>query len=75
MLRQQSKPEQIAALAAVLLLFLTAWGNAVAMMIVSSLCLLIGLLLVNRSGARHGAIIAIAAGIVASLIAIGFALG
>jgi len=67
-------PESLAVLAAVLLLLLTAWGSAIAMMIVSSLCLLLGLAFVNRHGARHGAIVAIAAGIVASLLAIGFAL-
>ena len=41
------------------LVILTAWGNAVAMLVVSALAVAIGLLLFGRDFARRGAVVAV----------------
>ena len=52
------------------LLLLTAWGNALAMFIVSSVMLLLGLLLWGRQFAWRGALVAVGGFVLAALVAV-----
>jgi hypothetical protein len=51
------------------LVILTAWGNALAMLVVSILGIAIGLLLFGRNFARGGAVVAVVACVVAFAVA------
>ena len=53
---RQSQSDKIAAAAVALLLILTAWGNAVPMLVVASLGLAVTTVLMRRSVARDGAL-------------------
>lgn len=59
-----------AATAIAALLILTAWGNAVAMFVVSTLAIAIGLLLFGRDFARRGAVATAVACVVAIVVAV-----
>jgi hypothetical protein len=52
------------------LVILTAWGNAVAMLVVSLLAIAIGLFLFGRDFARRGAAAAVLACIIAIVVAL-----
>jgi hypothetical protein len=64
-MNDQSLSDRLAALAVVILLILTAWGNALAMLVVSLLGLLVGFLFFGKSIAKGGALVA----------TVGFAMG
>lgn len=61
----QSVDDRFAALAVAVLLILTAWGNAVAMLVISALGLVVGLVLFRRSNTRGGFLAAIVGLVVA----------
>jgi hypothetical protein len=64
-----------AAVTVALLLVLTAWGNAVAMFVVSTLALVVSLLVFGRTFARGGALAAAVGCVVAMVIALVMRLG
>lgn len=69
-MNNQSVSDKLAALAAVVLLILTAWGNAVVMLVVAALGLAATVFLMRRNVAWGGAL----AATVGSVLAIGLAL-
>lgn len=70
----QSWSDKFAALAVAVLLILTAWGNALAMLVVSLLGLVVGLLFFRKSITRGGALAATVGFVLAIIIALVFLL-
>lgn len=68
-MNNQSLSDKLAALAVAVLLILTAWGNAVAMLVVAVLGLAAGVLLFRKSIARGGALAATVGFMLAIVIA------
>jgi hypothetical protein len=66
---KQPLNDKWAALVVAVLLILTAWGNAVAMLVFAALGLVVGLLLFRKSITRGGALAAIVGFVVAIAIA------
>jgi hypothetical protein len=73
-MNNRSLSDKFAALAVAVLLIVTAWGNALAMLIVALLGLAVGLLFFRKSVARGGALAAIVGFVVAIIIALVFLL-
>jgi len=73
-MNNQSHSDKFAALAVAILLILTAWGNAVAMLVVSLLGLAVGFLFFRKSVARGGALAATVGFVLAIIIAVVFLL-
>ena len=69
-MNNQSLSDKLAALAVAVLLILTAWGNAFAMLVVALLGLVIGLLFFRRSIGRGGVLAATVGFILAIVIAL-----
>ncbi|MGA9351205.1 MAG: hypothetical protein WBW48_20700 [Anaerolineae bacterium] len=69
-MNDQSLSDRFAALAVAVLLILTAWGNAVAMLVVAVLGLVVGLLLFRKSITRGGALAATVGFVLAIVIAL-----
>jgi len=69
-MNDQSLSDKFAALAVAVLLILTAWGNAVAMLVVAVLGLVVGLLLFRKSITRGGALAATVGFVLAIVIAL-----
>jgi hypothetical protein len=69
-MNNQSLNDKLAALAVAVLLILTAWGNAVAMLVVAVLGLLVGLLFLRKSITQGGALAAAVGFVLAIVIAL-----
>jgi len=70
----QSLSDKFAAIAVAVLLILTAWGNALAMLIVAVLGLVVGFLFFRKSITRGGALAATVGFVLAIIIAVVFLL-
>ncbi|MGB5932787.1 MAG: hypothetical protein WBH57_06960 [Anaerolineae bacterium] len=66
----QSLSDKLATVAVAVLLILTAWGNALAMLVVAVLGLVVGLLFFRKSMGRGGALAATVGFVLAILIAL-----
>lgn len=66
-MNNQSLSDRFAALAVAVLLILTAWGNAVAMLVVAVLGLVVGLLLF-RKGITRGGVLAATVGCALAIV-------
>jgi len=73
-MNNQSQSDKFAAIAIAVLLILTAWGNALAMLVVSLLGLVVGFLFFRKSIARGGALAATVGFVLAIIIALVFLL-
>ena len=69
-MNDQSLNDKLAALAVAMLLVLTAWGNAVAMLVVAALGLVVGLLFFRKSITQGGALAATVGFVLAIVIAL-----
>jgi hypothetical protein len=69
-MNNQSLSDKLAALVVAVLLILTAWGNAVALLVVAVLGLAVGVLLFRKSIARGGALAATVGFVLAIVIAL-----
>jgi hypothetical protein len=69
-MKNQSLSDKLGALAVAVLLILTAWGNAVAMLVVAVLGLVVGLLLFRKSMTQGGALAAAVGFVLAIVIAL-----
>ncbi len=69
-MNNQSLSDKLAALAVAVLLIFTAWGNAVAMLIVAVLGLAVGLLLFRKNITQGGALAATVGFVLAIVIAL-----
>lgn len=69
-MNNQSLNDKLAALAVAVLLVLTAWGNAVAMLVVAVLGLIVGLLFSRESITQGGALAATVGFVLAIVIAL-----
>ncbi|MCJ7667742.1 MAG: hypothetical protein MUP04_05595 [Anaerolineae bacterium] len=69
-MNNQTLSDKFAAIAIAVLLILTAWGNALAMLIVSLLGLVVGFLFFRKSIARGGALAATVGFVLAIIIAL-----
>jgi hypothetical protein len=68
-MNNQSPSEELAALAVAVLLVLTAWGNAVVMLVVAALGLAVSALFYRKSLARGGVLAATVGFVLAIVIA------
>ncbi len=69
-MNNQSLSDKLAAVAVAVLLIVTAWGNAVAMLVVGVLGLGVGVLFFRKSIARSGGLAATVGFVLAILIAL-----
>jgi hypothetical protein len=69
-MNNQTLSDKFAVIAIAVLLILTAWGNALAMLVVSVLGLVVGLLFFRKSIARGGALAATVGFVLAIIIAL-----
>jgi hypothetical protein len=69
-MNDQSLNDKLAALAVAVLLLLTAWGNAVAMLVVAVLGLVVGLLFFRKSITQGGALAATVGLVLAIVVAL-----
>jgi len=69
-MNNQSLSDKLAALAIAVLLILTAWGNALAMLVVAVLGLVVGLVFFRKSIVRGGALAATVGFVLAIVIAL-----
>ena len=69
-MNSQSLPDRLAAVSVALLLILTAWGNAVIMLIVAALGLAVSLILFRKQITRGGALSATLGSVFAIAIAL-----
>ena len=69
-MNNQSLKDKLAALAVAVLLVLTAWGNAVAMLVVAALGLVVGLIFFRKSITQGGALAATLGFVLAIIIAL-----
>ena len=69
-MNNEARSDQFAAIAVALLLILTAWGNALAMLVVSAFGLVVGMLFFRKSMARGGALVATVGFLIAIVIAL-----
>jgi hypothetical protein len=67
---KESLSDRFAALAVAMLLILTAWGNAMAMLVVAVLGLAVGVLLFRKSITRGGLLAATVGFVLAIIIAV-----
>lgn len=68
-MNKRSLSDKFTTLVVVMLLILTAWGNAVAMLVVAGIGLVVSLLLFRKSIARGGALTATVGFVLAIIIA------